>query len=258
MADLNTLDKKVLEKLFKMEEGYVLDFTNRSFREFFRDDLKIDIYNEKYNYETGSKANRLRAFWSIANNKLVGKSILRLIEYIETQLALDNFSRSNFPEKRIRAGGKVAQKLLSGNTENINGVTISQASFKKGSIKISLRDEIFDHVQKFLTSGHYFTAVEEAYKIVREKLRNITGEEKATNAFKKENYKKIFGHLPKDAREEDFFRGIKFLHMALQFLRNEKSHTPANKINKNLAIHYIALASLAFDLINRNEKNKKK
>ena len=40
--------------------------------------------------------------------------------------------------------------------------------------------------------------------------------------------------------------------MAIQNLRNEKAHTPAKEIDKNLAIHYIALASLAYDLIARN------
>lgn len=39
--------------------------------------------------------------------------------------------------------------------------------------------------------------------------------------------------------------------MAIQNLRNEKSHTPARELDKNLAIHYIVLASLAYDLINR-------
>ena len=51
--------------------------------------------------------------------------------------------------------------------------------------------------------------------------------------------------------EKDFFEGVKFLHMAIQFLRNEKAHTPALDLDKNLAIHYIALASLAYDLISR-------
>jgi hypothetical protein len=51
----------------------------------------------------------------------------------------------------------------------------SKAIFKKGNIEISLQIEIFDHVQKLLTDGHYFNAVEESYKIVRKKLKNITG-----------------------------------------------------------------------------------
>jgi len=51
--------------------------------------------------------------------------------------------------------------------------------------------------------------------------------------------------------EKDFYEGVKFLHMSIQFLRNEKAHTPAKDLDKNLAIHYISLASLAYDLITR-------
>jgi len=62
----------------------------------------------------------------------------------------------------------------------------------------------------------------------------------------------IFGHEATNESEKNFFEGVKFLHMAIQFLRNEKAHTPAKSMNKNLAIHYISLASLAYDLISRN------
>lgn len=77
------------------------------------------------------------------------------------------------------------------------------------------------------------------------------GKEKATEAFCNSNYEKIFGHLPIDDAEKDFFEGVKFLHMSIQFLRNEKAHTLACDIDKNLAIHCISLASLAYDLITR-------
>ncbi len=102
-----------------------------------------------------------------------------------------------------------------------------------------------------MNDGHYFNAVEESYKIVREKLKSITGKEKAHEAFNENNYTTIFGHKAKDDVEKDFFEGVKFLHMAIQKLRNEKAHTPANELDKNLAIHYIVLASLAYDLITR-------
>ena len=51
--------------------------------------------------------------------------------------------------------------------------------------------------------------------------------------------------------ERDFCEGVKFLHMSIQFLRNKKAHTPARELDKNLAIHYISLSSLAYDLITR-------
>ncbi|MBU0546291.1 hypothetical protein KKA13_03495, partial [Patescibacteria group bacterium] len=95
MANLTTIEKQILEKLFQMGSGYVLNFSDRTMGEFFRDDIGIEIYDEKYNYASGSKANRIRGFWSVANDKLVGKSILKLIEYIEAQLLIDSFT---FPD----------------------------------------------------------------------------------------------------------------------------------------------------------------
>lgn len=128
----------------------------------------------------------------------------------------------------------------------------NESNIQNNNINISLQKEVFSHVRDLLNNKHYFNAVEESYKIVREKLKSITGKEKAHEAFKKENYLKIFGHEPKDDAEKDFFEGVKFLHFAVQNLRNEKAHTPANDIDKNLAIHYIVLASLSYDLITRN------
>ena len=64
MAELSRLDKIKLERVFDMEGGYVLDFSNRTFEEFFLEKYEIEIYNEKYENEySGSKANRIREFW---------------------------------------------------------------------------------------------------------------------------------------------------------------------------------------------------
>ena len=249
MANLTTNDKQILEKLFQMSGGYVLNFSDRTMSEFFRDDLGIDIYNKRFNYASGSKANHMRGFWMAADDKTVGKSVLKLIEYIKTQIVIDSLNKSEFPDERIKAGEEIGERLL-GKKLDVNEAK-AEATFKNGSITITLQKEIFDHVQKLLNDGHYFHAVEEAYKVVRQKLVSITGCERATDAFSETNIVKIFGHKPKDEAEKDFFEGVKFLHMAIQFLRNEKAHTLAQDLDKNLAIHYIALASLAYDLINR-------
>ena len=249
MANLTTNEKQILEKLFQMGGGYVLNFSDRTMEEFFRDDVGIDIYNKKYNYASGSKANRLRGFWLAADDKNVGEAITKLIEYIENQILIDNLKKADFADDRIKAVQDIGERLLgkkAGKKENK-----SQATFQNGNINIVLQKDIFDHVQKLLNDGHYFNAVEEAYKVVRKKLKDVSGKEKATDAFSAANYEKIFGRQPTDDAERDFFEGVKFLHMAIQFLRNEKAHTPARDLDKNLAIHYIALASLAYDLINR-------
>jgi hypothetical protein len=83
-----------------MDSGYVLDFTNRSFQEFILDNTRIDIYNEKYSYDSGSKANRLRAFWEKEDNFIVGRLITSLLEYWKAQKII-NATEINTAEKNL-------------------------------------------------------------------------------------------------------------------------------------------------------------
>ncbi|MFW5879243.1 MAG: TIGR02391 family protein, partial [bacterium] len=154
----------------------------------------------------------------------------------------------DFPGNILNTAKSIASKLIDGNIQK--DVSI-EAEIINEKISIILNKNVFSHVQGLLNDGHFFNAVEESYKIVRDKLKSITGKEKAHEAFSNSNYETIFGREPFNEAEADFYEGVKFLHMAIQKLRNEKAHTPARKIDKNLAIHYIVLASLAYDLIDR-------
>ena len=73
MSDLSNKEKRKLERAFGMASGYVLDFSNRTFEEFILDRVGIEIYDDKYEYGSGSKANRMRALWDIEPNHIVGK-----------------------------------------------------------------------------------------------------------------------------------------------------------------------------------------
>jgi len=84
MADLSYLEKNQLEKLFGMSSGYVLDFTDRTFREFIIDAVRRNIDDPKYHYASGSKANRLRQFWNVETNQVVGSLIKALADYAKT------------------------------------------------------------------------------------------------------------------------------------------------------------------------------
>ena len=66
-----------------MSSGYVLDFSNRTFAEFVRDSTGRDIYDSSYDYASGSKANRLRAFWQKEANPLVGKLMSDMLDYAD-------------------------------------------------------------------------------------------------------------------------------------------------------------------------------
>lgn len=62
MSSLTMIEKRRLEVLLGMASGYVLDFTNPTFAEFVDAAGRRDIYDEKYNHASGSKANRRSAF----------------------------------------------------------------------------------------------------------------------------------------------------------------------------------------------------
>src|SRR5262244_1889536 len=81
MSDLTFIEKTKLEKMFDMGGGYVLDFSNRTLAEFVAESTGRDIYDAKYDYASGSKANRVRAFWIHEPNHVVGKLIADLLDY---------------------------------------------------------------------------------------------------------------------------------------------------------------------------------
>jgi len=80
VSSLKAIEKRVFEDLFGMASGYVLDFSNNTFAEFFREIVNIDIYAPKYDFNGDSKAKRLRAFWETEPDVLVGKVLSGLLE----------------------------------------------------------------------------------------------------------------------------------------------------------------------------------
>lgn len=89
--------------------------------------------------------------------------------------------------------------------------TIKKANSIDGNIiSIVITSDVYDHVKQFLDQGDYYHAVEESYKMVREKLRKLTTEERATDVFgmsseNKKYYEQLFGELePNNDAEKDF------------------------------------------------------
>jgi len=83
MSNLTFTEKRKLEQLLGMKTGYVLDFSDRTFGEFVSDATGRNIFDERYNYASGSKANRLRAFWQKEDNATVGKLMGEMLNYSE-------------------------------------------------------------------------------------------------------------------------------------------------------------------------------
>lgn len=81
MSSLKSLEKRQLEDLLGSASGYVLDFTNASFEDFFLDGVAIQIYSKKYSFNGESKGKHLRAFWEVESDELVGDALIGLLEH---------------------------------------------------------------------------------------------------------------------------------------------------------------------------------
>jgi uncharacterized protein (TIGR02391 family) len=116
----------------------------------------------------------------------------------------------------------------------------------------SLHLEIYAKCRNLYEGGDYAEAVEKSFKLVRDKLRALTGYETGSDAFGK-------GKLYVDGAaaphvDEDFQNGVKFLTMAIDRFRNEKSHTADGNISDPIrAYEYLRLSSLVMHLLERTQ-----
>lgn len=81
MSDLNSRERRKLEELLGMGSGYVLNFSDRTYFEFFDEFVGKNIDDERYRVRGTSKANRMRAFWEIEPNHTVAKALQELLAH---------------------------------------------------------------------------------------------------------------------------------------------------------------------------------
>lgn len=80
MSSMSDRHREMLECLFNMQDGYLLRFTNDSFKQFMILNADIDVYNATgYNGES-SKAKKFRYFLSNEPDALVGQIVLKLLQ----------------------------------------------------------------------------------------------------------------------------------------------------------------------------------
>ena len=83
MANIRSVDMLFLDDLFEMGGGYVLNFSDRTFAQFFADELNIDIDDPKYAQGGGSKGKRFRYFLQSVDRPTVVRTLKALWEYRE-------------------------------------------------------------------------------------------------------------------------------------------------------------------------------
>jgi hypothetical protein len=114
VVDSKHSDIRTIDNAFQSSAGYVLNFSDKTFREYFDDEFRIDIDDRKYSANGTSKMNRLRTFFRLEDAAVVSRVFRSLWEY----------RRAIFPERpedaaieaklfellaRIEGGGAVAR-----------------------------------------------------------------------------------------------------------------------------------------------------
>ena len=117
MNGLTHIEKQKLERELNMGTGYVLGFSNRTFEEFFREVVGIQIYDPQFTLGSGSKANRMRAFWEIATDEQLVLLFNGLLE------GWDLYSDAPISDS--------ARTLLQGVVKKLRGVTDASDSRQK-------------------------------------------------------------------------------------------------------------------------------
>ena len=115
-----------------------------------------------------------------------------------------------------------------------------------------LHPKIYSKCHLLYERGVYAEAAEKGFKVVRDRLRELTGHETGSDAFGKGRLY-IRGAAAPNV-DQDFNDAVKFLTMSIDRFRNEKSHSSDIKIDDPArAYEYLSLSSLAMHLLDKAE-----
>ena len=117
MVKLKRSQIRAVDEIFDMKSGYVLDFSNRTFAEFFEDEFGIDIDDAGYETNGTSKANRLRTLLAQADLGLVEAVLRKLLDHKQNLSAYSNpfvydDESANAAEKSERDGQRLDGLIL--------------------------------------------------------------------------------------------------------------------------------------------------
>lgn len=244
MSDLTAIEKRKIERALGMGSGYVLNFSNRTFAEFFIDSFGVDIYDSKYDYGSGSKANRMRAFWEHESNYLVGKALGLLFEEWKEFKAYD--SPSEPPEECL----KIVRRLQeSAPVPDIGSVSPNIADENFETLARSVRECIdrnepeigIDRLHTFLVKYFRVLGTKRGIEIKREKpLHSLVGEYVKT--LKNEG-------LIESEMTERILKSTISVMEAFNRVRNDQSFAHDNKVlnyNESLLIFGHVTNSIRF------------
>lgn len=160
MSDLSSSEKRKLEQLLGMSSGYVLDFSNRTFSEFVEEHTRRNIDDAAYERASGSKANRLRAFWEIESNYLVGRLVSALIDYGQEKVAFND--KQGLAADCLKIAARLSQALPVPDLDAI-AATVNERDF----------EAVAEHVREAIAKNEPEAALDRLHTFVIKLVRSL-------------------------------------------------------------------------------------
>lgn len=137
MSSLTEIDLRFIARLVEHPRGsgYVLDFSDSTFEQFFRSEIGVNIDDDRWRHNGSSKGKRLRYFLCSVDDKLALKTLHKLWQYRKNML-LDLGENDPVPESQKRIAeiaSKVGYKPRTSKTTTATPATTSSTLGKKDS-----------------------------------------------------------------------------------------------------------------------------
>ncbi len=156
MANLTEVENKVIKDIF-YENGWVLDYTDSTFFEFFKK-YGIDINSNLYHKYGTSKWKRLRCFLEIADDRKAGEILEQLFLVAEYQNKIKNLSQKKILEGTIKKLTKKEEKIKEQKFEEQKFPDLNLDFIKDNTLKVNLLDR-FKEANRCYTTKSYLATI---------------------------------------------------------------------------------------------------
>ena len=249
LSNIEAKTKLILEELFDMTSGYVMNLSSTKFSDLIYDVTRIKIYDEKYNFRSGSKANRLRALWNIESNQNVAAINLTLLGYWEQQFRLSNPDEEKFYRYyNLKVDAAKQLTLLSKDTRTNFNTSILESIKTEKDFQLLKND-----IQRTLDNNEPQLALDRTHTLLVTYFRKLCTKHGIVYN-EKETVDNLFSKYINHFNKLEYFESdmsIKILRLPSQALekynnvRNNKSFAHSNNILKysesNLIIEFVFL-----------------
>ncbi len=182
---IKPIQYELLKKCLKMEGGYVLDFTDNTFRMFF-DNYNINIDNEKYYKHGTSKGKRMFAFLELEDNVTIIKVLTDLANiYVENE----SDTKKIFGIITQLSSGNTSDKLQESSSQN-NSMNSASISGNNNSITQTINNyfgigtpeyKLFEKIDELAKNIDDNTEILKAISDMQETIKTPTFIEKYKN-----------------------------------------------------------------------------